>query len=55
MELFPEENTGNFVYRITALAQGVSVGNVSVVQAIWKRNSATSLTGQWFSWHVLRD
>lgn len=55
VELFQEENTGDFVYRITALAQGVSAGNVSVVQAIWKRNSATSLTGQWFSWHVLRD
>ncbi len=55
VEVYPEENTGGFVYRITALAQGVSPGSTSVVQAIWKRDSPTSTTGQWFSWHVLRD
>ena len=55
VEVYPEENTGDFVYRITALAQGVSPSSTSVVQAIWQRDSPNSTTGQWFSWHVLRD
>jgi Tfp pilus assembly protein PilX len=55
VEVYQEENTGAFVYRITALAQGVSPGSTSAVQAIWKRDSPTSNTGHWLSWHVLRD
>lgn len=55
VEVFVEENTGEFVYRITALAQGVFPGSTSVVQAIWKRTSPAATTGQWRSWHVLRD
>ncbi len=55
VEVYPEENTGDFVYRITALAQGVSPGSTSVVQAIWKRDSPTSTTGHWLSWRVMRD
>jgi len=25
------------------------------LQAIWARNTSTSITGQWHSWHVLHD
>jgi Tfp pilus assembly protein PilX len=55
VEVFVEENTGEFVYRITALAQGFLPGSTSVVQAIWKRTSPAATNGQWLSWHVLRD
>ena len=55
VEVYPEENTGAFMYRITALAQGVSHSSTSVVQAIWQRTSPNSTTGHWLSWHVLRD
>jgi Tfp pilus assembly protein PilX len=55
VEVFVEENTGELVYRITALAEGFLPGRSSVVQAIWKRTSPAASTGQWLSWHVLRD
>ena len=44
-----------FVYRITTLANGVMPGSTTVLQAIWVRNTPTSNTGQWRSWHVLHD
>jgi hypothetical protein len=55
VEVFPHANTDTFVYRITALANGIFPGSNTVVQAIWVRQSATSLTGQWQNWHVLHD
>jgi Tfp pilus assembly protein PilX len=55
VEVFVEENTGELVYRITALAQGFLPGSTSVVQALWKRTSPAATTGQWLSWRVLRD
>lgn len=55
VEVFPQTNTDTFVYRITTLAHGIFPGSSAVVQAIWTRHSAASLTGQWQSWHVLHD
>ena len=56
VEVFPQASpTNNFVYRITALANGVLPGSSTVLQAIWTRNVPTSTTGQWQSWHVLHD
>lgn len=66
VEVFPQgstntANTANtpstlpFVYRITTLANGVMPGSTTVLQAIWVRNTPTSNTGQWRSWHVLHD
>jgi len=63
VEVFPQHstNTANttpnppFVYRITALANGVMPGSTAVLQAIWARNMDTAPTGQWHSWHVLHD
>lgn len=56
VEVFPQaSSTDNFVYRITALANGVLPGSSTVLQAIWTRNVPTSTTGQWQSWHVLHD
>lgn len=63
VEVFPQHSvssantstTAPFVYRITALAKGVMPGSTSVLQAIWVRNTPTSNTGQWQSWHVLHD
>jgi hypothetical protein len=63
VEVFPQHTTNNanasstssFVYRITTLAKGVMPGSTAVLQAIWVRNSPTSNTGQWQSWHVLHD
>lgn len=55
VEVFVEENTGELVYRITTLAQGFLPGSTSVVQAIWQRTSPAATTGQWLSWHILRD
>ena len=48
-------STSPFVYRITTLANGVMPGSTTVLQAIWVRNTPTSNTGQWRSWHVLHD
>lgn len=55
VEVFPEEVTGAFVYRITTLAQGVLPSSTHVLQGIWKRSTPTSLSGQWHSWRVLHD
>lgn len=61
VEVFPQHSTANtasttpFVYRITALANGVMPGSTTVLQAIWVRNTPTSSTGQWRSWLVLHD
>lgn len=63
VEVFPQGSTSNanspstqpFVYRITTLANGVMPGSTTVLQAIWVRNTPTSSTGQWRSWHVLHD
>jgi Tfp pilus assembly protein PilX len=63
VEVLPQHSSNNannssqapFVYRITALANGVMPSSTTVLQAIWVRNTATSNTGQWRSWHVLRD
>jgi Tfp pilus assembly protein PilX len=57
VEVFPSTTAENstFIYRITALAQGVMPGSTTVLQAIWARNNLTVTTGQWRSWHVLRD
>ena len=57
VEVFPSTSADNstFIYRITALAQGVMPGSTTVLQAIWVRNNLTATTGQWRSWHVLRD
>ncbi|MGI9152003.1 MAG: pilus assembly PilX family protein [Limnohabitans sp.] len=58
VEVFPGENTGAFVYRVTTLAQGVLPSSTSVLQAIWQRDTSvgpTSLTGKWHSWHALHD
>lgn len=55
IEVFPQETTHTFVYRITALATGVLPGSATVLQALWTRNSLTSTTGQWHSWHRLHD
>jgi Tfp pilus assembly protein PilX len=63
VEVFPQRNTSTantpssppFVYRITTLANGVMPGSTTVLQAIWVRNTPTSNTGQWRSWHVLHD
>jgi len=63
VEIFPQHITStantsltsSFVYRITTLAKGVMPGSTAVLQAIWVRNTPTSNTGQWQSWHVLHD
>ena len=55
VEVFPQTNTTSFVYRITALANGVMPGSTTVLQAIWIRDTPTSSTGHWRSWHVLQD
>jgi Tfp pilus assembly protein PilX len=63
VEVFPHGSTSTantpssppFVYRITTLANGVMPGSTTVLQAIWVRNTPTSNTGQWRSWHVLHD
>jgi hypothetical protein len=63
VEIFPQHitstpntsPTSSFVYRITTLAKGVMPGSTAVLQAIWVRNTPTSNTGQWQSWHVLHD
>jgi Tfp pilus assembly protein PilX len=63
VEVFPQRSTSTantpssppFVYRITTLANGVMPGSTTVLQAIWVRNTPTSNTGQWRSWHVLHD
>lgn len=63
VEVFPQDGTSAanptspqpFVYRITALANGVMPGSATVLQAVWARHSNASLTGQWHSWHVLHD
>jgi Tfp pilus assembly protein PilX len=63
VEVFPQGSTSTantpsttpFVYRITTLANGVMPGSTTVLQAIWVRNTPTSNTGQWRSWHVLHD
>jgi Tfp pilus assembly protein PilX len=54
IEVFPQETTHAFVYRITTLTRGVLPGSATVLQALWTRNSPTT-TGQWLSWHVLSD
>jgi Tfp pilus assembly protein PilX len=63
VEVFPQyitstantSPTAPFIYRITTLANGVMPGSTTVLQAIWVRNTPTSITGQWRSWHVLHD
>lgn len=63
VEVFPQTNSNTadtsaaapFIYRITALANGVMPGSTTVLQAIWVRNTPTTNTGQWRSWHVLHD
>jgi hypothetical protein len=55
VEVFPQTNHSGFVYRITAMANGVMPGSTAVLQAVWVRNTAISPTGQWRSWHVLHD
>ncbi len=55
VEVFPQASSNNFVYRITTLAHGVMPGSSTVLQAIWTRNTSTSTTGHWQSWHVLHD
>jgi Tfp pilus assembly protein PilX len=63
IEVFPPSSadmttpssTAPFIYRITALANGVMPSSNTVLQAIWVRNSPTTNTGQWRSWHVLHD
>ena len=55
VEVFPQTNTTSFVYRITTLANGVMPGSSTVLQAVWVRDTATSSTGQWRSWHMLQN
>lgn len=55
VEVFPQTNHSGFVYRITAMANGMMPGSTAVLQAVWVRNTAISPTGQWRSWHVLHD
>ena len=55
VEVLPQTNTTSFVYRITALANGVMPGSTTVLQAVWVRDTPTSLTGQWRSWRALHD
>jgi Tfp pilus assembly protein PilX len=55
VEVFPQADTASFVYRITALANGVMPGSSTVLQAVWVRSTATAATGQWRSWHLLHD
>jgi Tfp pilus assembly protein PilX len=65
IEVFPRQKISNssanasftspFIYRITTLAKGVMPGSTTVLQAIWVRNTPTSHTGQWQSWHMLHD
>ena len=63
VEVFPQDSKSSvnttspppFVYRITVLADGVIPGSATVLQAVWARQSNTSITGQWHSWHVLHD
>lgn len=55
VEVFPQTNNSAFVYRITALANGVMPNSTSVLQAVWARDTPTSSSGQWRSWQVLHD
>ena len=55
VEVFPQTNSSAFVYRITALANGVMPNSTSVLQAVWARDTPTSFSGQWRSWQVLHD
>ena len=55
VEVLPQTNHTSFVYRITALANGVMPGSTTVLQAVWVRDTPTSFTGQWRSWRVLHD
>ena len=63
VEVFPQlsdsaanvSSSAPFIYRITTLANGAVPGSVTVLQAIWVRNTPTSNVGQWHSWHVLHD
>lgn len=65
VEVYPQENTRDFVYRITALTQGVLPGTRTVLQGLWVPTSpttpATNLSntnitaGQWQSWQILHD
>jgi Tfp pilus assembly protein PilX len=55
VEVLPQTNHTGFVYRITALANGVMPGSTTVLQAVWVRNTATLPTGHWRSWRVLHD
>jgi len=57
----PASNAANtaaaapFVYRVTAFAKGVMPSSSTVLQAIWRPPTPPALTGQWQSWHVLRQ
>lgn len=54
IEIFPQETTHTFIYRITILTTGVLPGSSTVMQALWIRTTATSTTGLWHGWHVLQ-
>jgi hypothetical protein len=55
VEVFPPSDASKRVYRITALAQGMMAGSTTVLQGIWVRDTISSTTGQWCSWHLLHD
>lgn len=55
VEIFPQETTHTFVYRITALTTGLLPGSSTVLQALWIRHTATSTSGQWLGWHELQN
>jgi Tfp pilus assembly protein PilX len=55
VEVFPYADTQTFVYRITVSAYGMLPSSHTVLQTIWTRNTPTSTTGKWQSWHVLHD
>jgi Tfp pilus assembly protein PilX len=55
VEVFPQETTHTWVYRITVLATGVLPGSTTVLQALWTRSTASSTTGQWHGWQLLHD
>lgn len=55
VEVFQQETSGTFVYRITTLATGVRPGSTTVLQAVWTRSTPTATSGQWHSWQILHD
>ncbi|WP_310625269.1 hypothetical protein [Limnohabitans sp.] len=55
VEVWPRTESGQFIYRITVLTNGVLPGSSTVLQAIWTRPTPTATSGQWQSWHVLHN